>query len=242
MNNKYIFLVLLLPISVNGSESTGVEAANYEAGVGYSTGNLFDSYDLSGTANLPVNDLLGSNIIALASKTDGKRYGSSRGLDSEGYLLLTNLYLREQSLGKIGLSLTYAERESDFGASSTADNKTTSKGYAIYGEYYLERFTVGASRSYQENDRNFEDYATQLRAQWYISNNSMVGIAQSRWQHENSYNAAIIYQPSFLNNNMSVTVDYYSSSNGGKLDAIGLSMSYYFGTQVSLIDRDRKYR
>ncbi|WP_455375098.1 hypothetical protein, partial [Kaarinaea lacus] len=82
MNNKYIFLVLLLPISVYGSESTGVEAANYEAGVGYSTGNLFDSYDLSGTANLPVNDLLGSNIIALASKTDGKRYGSSRGLDS----------------------------------------------------------------------------------------------------------------------------------------------------------------
>ena len=242
MKKKIILLMLMLPISAYGSENIGTDTANYEAGAGYSTGNLFDHYELSGTANLPLTDLLGTNINGLLSNSDGKRHGRSRGIDSDGYLLNANFYLRKQETGKIGFSLIYAERESDFGGSTAGDNKTTTTGQALFGEYYLEKFTVGASRSYQENDRDFETYTTLLRAQWYVTDNSMVGIAQNRWRDENSYIAAIIYQPSFLDNNVSFTLDYYSSSNGGELDSIGLSMSYHFGTQVTLIDRDRKYR
>ena len=240
-NNKLLIVIFaFIPFVSFATEGPAVQSTNFEAGGSYGSSSIFNTYALNATANLPIGNDFGTNLNMSLRESDGRRHGNTRGIDSTHQSLIASFFYRDVNSIKAGISYGYSHSEYDF--QGPGDNTDRSDNYAIFGEYYIKQFTVAASRSYASNDDNFEAYSTQLMASWYLLENSMIGLMQGRYKGENSYLANFTHQPSFMENNLSFSLQYYSSRLGGTGDSLTVSLNYYFGTRVSLVDRDRRYR
>ena len=240
-NNKpLIFIFAIIPFASFAADGPAVQSTNFEAGGSYNSSSVFNTYSLNAGVNLPISNGFGTNIGIRLADSDGRRHGNTRGVDSTHQALAASIFFRKVDSVKAGIR--YAHSRSEYDALISGDDTVNSDNYAIFGEYYIKQFTVAASRSYTSDDDNFEAYSTQLMTSWYLLENNMIGLMQSRYKGENSYLANITYQPSFMKNNLSFSLQYYSSRIGGTGDSIAVSLNYYFGTRVSLIDRDRRYR
>lgn len=240
-NYKVLYLLLFFPLVSFASEEPAIESTNFEVGGGYSSSKIFNSYSLAGTLNLPLSESFGAHITGMIRDSDGRRDGNTRGIGSKGQAILARLFFRNPSYTKLGIIAGYSHSKLDESLSS-GDDTSDSEVYGIFGEYYLDNFSIMAARTNSSNDRDFETYVTELFGAWYFSDNTAIGLGQIRVVGEEDYGVVIAHQPSFMNNDMSFSVAYYSNSDSGKFDSLSVQLSYYFGTRVSLIERDRKYR
>jgi len=242
MIKKIIPMLLLLPISVFGAENQGIESANYETSIDFSNSKYRDAYALSAVANLPIDKKFAANLMARYSDSNGKSFSGGRGFDSTSSSLFAMLFIRDQTTGKAGAALAYTKSEHDYPASLSSFKNQETKGYSIYGQFYLDNLTLFAARAYSENNNDFSRYTSNAGLAIYLPANTGISLAGLRANQETDYSLAITHQPSFLNNNAGVTFSYIRDSDNSDFDSISLSFSYYFGTRASLIDRDRKYR
>lgn len=240
-NNELLcYLLTVLPIIAIAEEELAIQSTNFEVGGRYENSKIFKSYFLNGIANIQINKLFGANIGAYFRDSDGRRYGNTYGIGTDSSTLATTIFVRDPSIGRAALLYALGHSKSDNKASS--DRTVDSDSYSLFGEYYLKRFTIFASRIYSSSDRGYDQYSTSIAGAWYILDNMNIVLNRYRANGEYSDYATINFQPSFLNNSAGVSVAYASSRYGSKLDSITVSLNYYFDTRVSLIDRDRRYR
>jgi len=236
-------LLLLFPIAVCGAENQGIESANYEGRVVYYNSHYHDVDSLKTTANLPISKIFAANLSAEIDNGFGKNYKGGRGFDFTSAEFSTSVFIRDQSIGKIGVSFAYAKSHHDYPSNFFAPKDDVIKKYAVYGSYYVDFITLAASRNYYESvENNIENYTTSIGLDLYPSLNTAISLYSYSSLQDTDYNFAITHQPSLFNNNADLTFSYYNNSSNHDFDSYTLSFNYYFGNRVSLIDRDRKYR
>jgi len=242
MNRTILALLILIPVSVLGAENRGIESTNYEASFDYYNSNFRDIYSLTAVANLPIDGVFAANLTATFSDGNGKSFSGGRGFDSTTSSMAAMLFMRDHSIGKVGAALAYSKSKNDYPSSLSAYKNQETTGYFVYGHYYLSYVTLFASRSYAENNDDFSIYASSAGLAIYLPSNFGIALSGLRANQETDFDLAITYQPSYLNNNAALTFSYNRDSEDSDFDSYTLTFSYYFGTRVSLIDRDRKYR
>ena len=237
-----IILACCLPLAVSATENQAITDTNFQADLAYSTSEYFDHVILSGIVNLPISDNLGASLGAIASNTNGKTVNGGRGIDSKLYGLNALVFVRNQNMGRLGLGYALAHSENDESNSSSFPDERDIHGYRLLGEYYLDTITLTGSRNYSADDDDNEFFSSTLAVAWYVQDNIRLNIA--RLMHQDQYDSIILLelQPALMNNAMSISLAYEKDSDDSDFDTYGISVSYFFGTRVSLIDRDRKYR
>lgn len=240
--NKKIFALLLLSSSVCTAETQGIESANVETSFGYRNSNYYDSYTLDVTANLPVSGKLASNVSAMYQNSNGKEFKGGRGFDSTITGIYATLFLSDQSIGKAGTIFTYAKSKHDYPASLASFKNQESKGYGIFGVYYLNNSSIAANRNYSEINNDSSIYTSSFSLAYYVLANTGIAISGFRVDQETDYRFTLTHQPSFLNNSAAVTLSYNRDSEDRDFDSYIIYFDYYFGIRASLIERDRRYR
>ncbi|ABC27596.1 hypothetical protein HCH_00697 [Hahella chejuensis KCTC 2396] len=210
----------------------GVADVNFDAGLDYTHSRHSDSYQLAGSANLPIYSFIGGNLHGNATQVDGH----NERVNADVYSLGATVFARDYFLGKIGLSYSYSETDFDLPWADTADTDN----YGVFAQYYLTDFTLSASRNIAKFD-NLEDNhnSWNLGATWYANENVRTSLHASGMDSKDNYGIAVEYQPELFQNAASVDFSY---SDGRKDDTFSVGFNYFFGTKVSLKDRDRKYR
>jgi hypothetical protein len=209
------------------------------ASKGYDSGDWSDStlYGLGGNVTMPL----------------GERFGFTL---SGGYSMLENdvcdvdaksagmqLFARDASLGRIGVS--YGQGTSEGCSVSDAFGRTTeefdSDVYGVNAEYYFGSMTFGATRSRVEYDDGFDADTASLSALWYPDANFSIGVSGGALDAEDNYTLSFRFQPEFFSNSASMSLGW-STNTESDADAVTVGFTYYFGSDVDLMTRDRKYR
>ncbi|MBU6954063.1 hypothetical protein [Hahella sp. HN01] len=238
MNAVFKFISLaIFPVCTFAAEG-GVANTNFEAGINYSQSRDSENYSVGGSVTLPVYSFVGANLNANASHQDGK----DDQIDSDSHGLGGNLFLRDFNIGKIGLGYSYSKTSFDLPSwlSPYVDDDSESDHYRIFGQYYLGDFTLSAIRyvsEAKEADERFNGLA--LSAAWYATENVRTSLDASAMDSKDNYGITVEYQPELFQNAASVSFSY---ADGRKDDTFSVGFNYFFGTKVSLKDRDRKYR
>ncbi|WP_162628861.1 hypothetical protein [Marinobacter bohaiensis] len=237
MTRTFVGCLLLVPTLALAGEQGGVLDTNYEVGAGYTKDRDSDSVDLSGTINLPLFGYVGSSAF-VGGQTSQADSGSNQ-LDADNLGFGGSIYLRDFDLGKVGVSAAYTKTFFDSSSPAVPDD-LKSYQYSAFGEYYIDRFTLGFQRTLVDVEDPVDDaHSWTGSVAWYPEDNTKLLLSGSGMDSRDNYSVALSHQPDALGESTEVSLGYTSSPHD---DTFNLSLSYYFGTQVPLIDRDRKYR
>lgn len=234
MLKKYLGCLAFVPVLVIAGESGGVFETNYGAGLAYSDSRNSSSLRASGNVSVPVYKYIGSTLFINGRKTEGEK----NTIDTNSYRIGGTAFLRDFDLGKVGIGAAYNKTnfDSTFGISL---DETELYQYSLLGQYYLNDFTIGADRTTVDS-KDFDDFNSWTGSiAWYWQGNTKLLFSGSGMDAKDSYGISASHQPEYFNNSTEITFAYSGSKNN---DVFSLSVNYYFGTLVSLIDRDRKYR
>ena len=231
MKKLLLATLLITPVIAFGKPG-GIEASNYTAGFNATDTEIGNIYSLYGDIRLPVTDYLGAtlNISGTKSAYDAPYFDSTTAAAGVGLLF------RKYDLGSLEIGYGYSDTNYDVPGS---DFNIRSNTYTLDGTYYLGRFDITASRSVYDPDSGNNSHGLQIGAAYYLTDNLQAGISAGGMDNEDSYSFAIIHQPSFFNNNIGYTIGVVDSADFDP--SYYLSVAYFFGTRVSLIERFRKY-
>lgn len=203
------YLLVFAPVIAIAEEKLAIQRTNFEVGGGYGNSKIFKSYFLNGIANLQINNLFGANIGAFFRDSDGRRYENTYGIGTESRIFATSIFMRDPSIGRVALLYALGHSKSDNKAS--LDRTVDSDSYSLRGEYYLNRFTIYAARSYSSSDRGNDQYSTAIGGAWYLSDNANIVLNRYRVDGEYNDSAIINFQPSLFNKSAGLSVEYASS-------------------------------
>jgi len=227
-------LVLLFPLSVCAGENGGVAEQNFEAGAEYDQDRDSSGYGLNGAYRLPIAEYFGASLSASAARTNGQ----DNRIDTDSGSVVTSVFVRDFDIGKVGIlyNYTYTKLKLGYGFDDVSINQNS---YGASGQYYLGNFTLFGSRiiSKAEDFDNFNVWF--LGVQAYLPYDVSVSGSAGGMDAEDNYSVSAEYQPAFLNQSTSIELGYSKSPHN---DSFQLQVNYFFGTNVSLKQRDRQYR
>lgn len=227
---------VLVPALAAAGEDGGIVDTNYGVGLDYLKSRHTDTTGVSGSLNLPVYADVGSNLFAGGSKTNGH----DGYVNDDSYSFGGTAFLRDFEVGKIGILGAYYQTKLDLPSNADVMNdELEANQYSLSGEYYLGNLTLGADRTVLDvkDGDNYNSWSG--FAFVYLGENTRFSIDGSGMDAKDSFGLGVSHQPGFLNNSTEVSFVY----NGARHDdTFSLSIDYYFGTRVSLVNRDRMYR
>jgi len=265
-SNRLLVTVSLLAASVwigaPAMAQRAVETRNFELSVNSndndtsgstSTGTLGGS--LRGT--LPIGAFLGLSATGGYS-TSRVRTGDVLPLE-DGTISVTrpscsfdnldgelSLFARRPNLGRIGLSYGIGELSSDCSVNSqfllSGDDKLDTDRQRLDLELYLSDFTIGGAYTQLNLDSGPELETTALHASWYPLDSLKITLSGDDQYEDNTYGIRFEHQPEFLGDGFGVQLGYAKTDGDVDRQVISVGLSYFFGTRVTLKDRDRLYR
>lgn len=263
-SNTAITLALLgaMSASTSAHAQRAVEATNFELELqsndsdtsgSTSTGTL--GALISGT--LPIGSYFGASLSGgystsrvrtgdVLPREDGAPAGlrpscSFESLDGE-----VSLFARRPTLGKFEVSYGIGELSADCSANSSflpdGSDKLDTDRQRVDLEFYLGNFTFGGRYTQLGLDGGVDLDTTELRASWYPLDSLKVALSGNNQYDEDTYGILFEHQPEFLGDGFAVQLGYALTDADPSTRTISLGLSYFFGTRVSLKDRDRFYR
>jgi hypothetical protein len=218
--------------STNGSITGSVSK-------GYDSGEWSDStvYGLGGDVTMPLGERFGLTLGAGYSALDNDICD----VDAKSGSL--HAFARDTSLGRIGLSYGHGTTEgcSDSDAFGRDSVEFDYDVYGVSAEYYFHSLTFGGTRSRAEYDDGFDSDVASVSAMWYPDVNVSINLNAGALDAEDTYTLRFTYQPDFFNNSASMSFAWATNTDSD-VDSATVNFTYYFGSSVDLMTRDRKYR
>jgi hypothetical protein len=156
------------------------------------------------------------------------------------------LFARDPSLGRVGLSYGRGKFSSNCGDRSlflpTADDSMTTKSLRAFAEWYWRDLTLAAARTETSFERGDKLKSNSATLSWYPIDNLRVALTANDLYDQHEYGILLVNQPEFLGNGFSVSLGYSVRNVQPEVRTVSFNLIYHFGTEVNLIDRDRKYR
>ena len=257
MKKIIIFAItILIPVIAFSNDSSGVKKINYSIGLNYT--NFENRYvdemyfrGLSASINFPIYKYIGSSIYFGATEGSIKRNSTETTYD--GYSMGGEVFMRDKNIGKLGVSGSYSNMKSHYNSPLITSSNIKTKGYtySIDGAYYYNNFSFNANRSTNrsevttngtliQTDQWYTNHVLNLRASYYINENTEMHISKRTMDTENNFGIGIGHQPSFLNDTTEIGVQYSDEKHDNY--SIGFYINYFFNTDVTLKTRDREYR
>ena len=255
---RYTILAGVLIANVAFADSRAVEESNYQASLSLgmddpvNSSGKFTHGDLAGAVTLPLAEYLGASISGGYSQGHSDNESLSCNLDSSG--IGVGLFVRDFDIGRIGVNYSRSRNSwctySTFGGHDhgTTDADTASAS----ASYYFRDITVGASYAYSRSSSSGVEWLDEgsrdnsilsVGVRYYPINNLAASLSVSRnhndIENRDSSTLSFEYQPDFFGNSTSLTL---SLSNSEYSNSATLGVNYFFGKQVDLITRDRRYR
>lgn len=237
---NYEFAFTSKAVDTSGSPSTGALGAYVDANIpiwGFLGGSLSGAYTHS---EVKVRRLLEETSGETAT---GKESQSCAFSDTD---LGASLFVRDPSLGRVGLSYGRGKYSSNCGDRSlflpSNDDSMTTKSLRAFGEFYWRDLTLAADHtetSFEHGEKLKSNTAT---LSWYAFDNFRVAVTGNDLYSKNEYGILLVNQPEFLGNDFSVSLGYSIRNVKPEVRTVSFNLIYHFGTSVNLIDRDRKYR
>jgi hypothetical protein len=222
----------------SGSTSTGTLGADLKATVpigGFLGVSLSGEYS---TSRVRTGDVL--------PREDGTSSAVRPSCSFENLGGELSFFARRPTLGKIALSYGIGELSSDCSANSafisTGNDKLDTDRQRLDVEFYWRDFTIGGAYTQLSLDSGPDLDTTALHASWYALDSLKVTLSGDDQYDENSYGIDFEHQPEFLGDGFGVHLGYAKTDGEQETRTISLGLSYYFGTRVTLKDRDRLYR
>jgi hypothetical protein len=248
---------------VNGEAGAGYAYSRYSDGYKVER----QTWSASARLNVPIFEVLGGSLSATAGRelTDIDLSAvevpfppTKFSCDSNLWSAATTLFVRDPTLGRVRANYRMGRLPYVCGYSSSSGEVTdraTSSEYGLDAEYYLDDWTLAAAFFRQSVKDDVVDLFTgeestqrsasnrySLAAAYYPTSDWRVGASVVRLAspYDNtSYNAQIEYQPPSWENRVSGDLAY---SRSGDTNTVGVRLTYYFGPQVNLKQRDRYLR
>ena len=225
-----VVLACCLP-TLNLFASPGIEATNYSVTGSFSSLDYGDTLSLSGQIRTPIADYTGFTFDAGFSEFDG----DGNYLDTSTRSASMGLFVRRYDLGMIDLRYAYQSTDADI-ESDPLHTHTV----ALAGTYYFNRFDLMLSRSKTRPEMSHNLNSSNLGIAYYLTDNLRGGINVGGMDSKDSYIVHINYQPMIFDNAIGLSLSYQGVKDISD-DLLRLSLSYFFDTKVSLLDRTRKY-
>lgn len=207
-----------------------VEAANYAVSAALSNGDIGDSYRLSATARFPLVDYAGASVSGHYAEFKG----ADNYIDSSSRSAALGLFVRKFDLGIVSMDYGHT-RSSPEGGFGLKDYNTNS--LSLTGTYYLDRFDLSLGRAkFRGIGAPFNSSALGLA--YYLDDGFRMGASYSGMDADHAKSLHFAYQPAVFGNAIGISGGYTDTRDD---DSISLSISYFFNTRVSLIDRTRRY-
>ena len=222
----------------SGSTSTGTLGANLSATLpigSYFGASLLGSYS---TSRVRTGDVL--------PREDGAPAGLRPSCSFDNLGGEISLFARRPTLGKVELSYGIGELSADCSANSSflpdGGDKLDTDRQRLDLEFYLGDFTLGGQYTQVSLDGGADIDTTELRASWYPLDSLKVTLSGNDQYEEDTYGIVFEHQPEFLGDGFAVQLGYARTDSEPDTRTISIGLSYFFGTRVSLKDRDRFYR
>jgi hypothetical protein len=231
MKRTLLAALLATPV-ITFAKSGGIEASNYTGAFAVTDTEIGNSYSIMGEARLPVADYIGAtlNISGSQSNNDKPWFDSATAAAGAGLLL------RKYDLGSIAASYDYSDTDYEAPGGDFNIRRNT---YTLDGTYYLGRFDLSASRSIDDPDQGDVSHSSQLGAAYYITDNLYASVGAGGMDMEDVYSLTIAHQPHLFNYNFAYSVGVIDSADFDP--SYYVSIAYFFGTRINLIERFRKY-
>jgi hypothetical protein len=224
-------MLVFLPIITAAEELGGIDDSNYKASISGNDSEAGNRLSLRGEARFPVTNYTGISLSASLSEF----YGDNNYLDSSDKSIGLGVFLRKYDLGIVSARYIHTESEADI-PSGTLKNDFDI--YSLSGTYYIDMFDISLNRSTGNSNTGSSFDATGISAAYYVNDNFRVSASAGGMDDDESYSLSATYQPKVFNNSISVLASYQDTNTN---DSYDITISYYFDTKVSLIDRIRRY-
>lgn len=252
MKKTFLFLLILLSLEVYADDHNAVKETNFHVAIGHTeidddfVGNWRSTSLLSGFS-FPIYDYIGSSISIQGAKSAALEYDYYNyhyTTQSDNYAAAVNFFLRDSSIGKIGISGQHSKNKTttdinDGITTYTHKSSTDTNNYSLYGSYYWNDFTLSAYRELMDIDNRHNVHTSNAGIGYYFNENTSFGASISGMDSSNEFSINFQHQPSFFQNSTIVGFTY-SKNDQSKFFAFFLS--YHFETKVALKVRDREYR
>ena len=157
-----------------------------------------------------------------------------------------SFFARRPNLGRIGLSYGVGELSSDCSVNSqflsSGSDKLDTDRQRLDLEVYLRDFTIGGEYTQLNLDSGPELETTAFHASWYPLDSLKITLSGDDQYEDNTYGIQFEHQPEFLGDGFGVQLGYAKTDGDLSTQVISVGLSYFFGTRVTLKDRDRLYR
>jgi len=252
MKKISLFLVLFFASEVFADTNQAVKETNFNVALSHTeidndSMSHWRTTTLSSGVGFQLYEYLGATVFIHGSKGGKLRYSyynDSYTTQTDGYGSDAFLFLRDANIGKIGASGGYSKTKTTTDidntiATQTFKNTTTSRRYSLYGSYYLNDFTLSASREFSDLDNGHTLHYVDASIGYYLNENTAFDATVSGMDSSNKFRFNLTHQPSLLRNSTVVGIGY---ANNDYDDSFTFFLSYHFQTKVSLRTRDREYR
>lgn len=196
---------------------------------------------LAGEITLPLSTFAGV-AFSYTLQDSKQQYYYSVNNESLDRMLGAAFIIRDYNVG--GIRFDYSRLDSKITLSDIDDDYAPNFKYhrenaLLQGEYYFENTTLTLARL--RNDlRGSKNDTNILVGSWYSYDNLRWDLSLVRPKNaQESRSLNLDYQPRFLKNRASFQLGYSKSDYDQKIVSFGFSI--YFGSNVSLKERDRKY-
>ncbi|MEJ2591336.1 MAG: hypothetical protein P8178_08040 [Candidatus Thiodiazotropha sp.] len=230
MKGSAVSFLTILVVMPAFAENPAVEAANYAVSAALSNGDIGDSYGLSATARFPLVDYTGASVSGQYAEFKG----ADNYIDSSSRSAALGLFIRKFDLGIVSLDYSHT-RSSPEGGFGLKDYNTNS--LSLTGTYYLDRFDLSLGRTKFRGVGETLS-ASHLGVAYYLDDSFRLGAGYSSANGDHAKSLQFDYQPAVFGNAIGLSGGYTDTRDD---DSISLSISYFFNTRVSLIDRTRRY-
>ncbi len=255
--------VLLLLYGANAvADSRAVEAATFDGGFNFQEvkagGDPNHTAGVDGLFTFALASYLGASLSGSASHTNieadrpaaastamtASSISLSCGFNSQD--LTAGLFLRNSSIGRIGVSYGVGQIHSDCSDNATfvaSDGHTLrTHNYAANAEYYFPQLTIGLARTNTHLDGGNSITADSLTAGWYPVTELRISPSVGRIDSKSSYGLELEGQPEFLGDALSVLLGYSVQRQTPNIKSFTIGFVYHFGKPLELQTRDRQYR
>lgn len=234
-----------LSAPVLASDEPAVAKVNFSANLGVSINPTIADFAGAGIGvRLPLGHDTGMSFSVKGAKTFAKKQGF---IESQHYSGALSFFKRNVDVGQFGLGVSnsVSERDGLESAHSTA--------VGLFGSLYYEDVTLSGqfSHSFNTDDqfKNSKDTsAAKAGINWFLRDNLNLTsrLAYRLDAHDHAYNLALgmVLQPHFFHNKASFSIGYNAPTDDFFNDEnqfFHVGLQYYFGTNVSLKDRQRRY-
>lgn len=243
------------------AQSRAVESANFELGLESTDSDTSGSTSigmlgLNGGGTLPVGEYFGFAFSGyyteskvrtgdVLADTSGAAAGNrpSCGFDSLGGDVTA--FARRPWLGKAGLTYGKGKLSPKCGGGSVfiagGDDKLDTEHYRVDVEAYLGDFTLAAAHISTDLGSTTLD-SNEVSASWYPFDSLKASLVSNDLYDQDYIQVMLEHQPEFMGDAFGLRLGYSQSDRSPKTSTVYLGMTYYFGSRVTLKDRDRHYR